>query len=113
MTRKDQRKISSRERSRLNQQITPIPANVTRKLRRVAQFHREHDEFSEPSLRWLIFKAKENGLERAGGVVRLGRRVFLDPEKFFLWLDAQQPYRVLGGTDNLATVPMAVRGRED
>ena len=61
-----------------------------RRLRTVAQFHQEHDEFTQASLRWLIFQARRNGLQQAGAVVRVGRRVYLDPEQFFAWIEAQQ-----------------------
>jgi hypothetical protein len=57
----------------------------------VAQFHQEHDEFSQSALRWRIFKAQDNGLQQAGAVVRVGRRVYLDPERFFAWIESQQP----------------------
>ena len=61
-----------------------------RRLRTVAQFHREHNEFSEPALRWLIFKAKENGLLEAGAIVRIRRRVYIEPGNFFHWIQVQQ-----------------------
>ena len=31
-----------------------------------------------------------NGLIEAGAIVRCGRRVLINPEKFFAWVDAQQ-----------------------
>jgi len=47
--------------------------------------------FSEPSLRWLLFNAKKNGLDRA--LVRVGRRLFVDTERFNEWLEAQRSER--------------------
>ena len=64
---------------------------MSRNLSQVAQFSERNPAFSQPSLRWLIFKAKENGLEAAGAIVRLGRRVYLDEDRFFEWLARQQP----------------------
>ena len=58
------------------------------RMSRPAKFVERHaDEgWTEASLRWLIFQAKQNGLEAAGAVVRQGRRVFIDEAKFYAWL---------------------------
>jgi hypothetical protein len=85
----------------------PVPT-TPRHLRTVAQFAREHDAFREPSLRWLIFNAEENGLAQAGAIVRIGRRVYLDVERFFAWVDAQQP---ASGDTESAPVAVAAKGR--
>ena len=45
--------------------------------------------FSEGQLRWFIFNAEYNGLAGADAVVRVGRRVYLDADKFDGWVDAQ------------------------
>jgi hypothetical protein len=90
-----------------------VPAlSVPRQLRTVAQFAHEYDAFREPSLRWLIFSARQNGLEKAGAIVRIGRRVYIDPARFFTWVDAQQPYSSLGGANNTAPAAIAARDRE-
>jgi hypothetical protein len=39
-------------------------------------------------LRWLIFNAQANGLERA--LVRVGRKVLIDREEFVLWLNSHR-----------------------
>ena len=57
----------------------------------VKQFSSRNPAFSEGSLRWLLFNARENKLEAA--VVRVGRRVLIDEDRFFAWLDRQQPHR--------------------
>jgi len=44
--------------------------------------------FSEGALRWLIFNAEENGLDVA--LIRVGRRVFLDIERFSEWLEERR-----------------------
>jgi hypothetical protein len=85
--------------------------STPRHLRTVAQFAREYDAFREPSIRWLIFKARENGLEKAGAIVRIGRRVYLDPQRFFAWVENQQPYSHLGGADN-ASPAMAAKSQD-
>ena len=54
---------------------------MTRKLTRLREFA-ERGPFTEGSLRWLVFNEASNGLREAGAIVRLGRRVFIDEDKF-------------------------------
>ncbi|MCP4656882.1 MAG: DNA-binding protein [bacterium] len=54
-------------------------------LRTVKQVSRERPAFTEASLRWLIFNAEQNGLNRA--LVRIGRRLLIDLERFDQWLE--------------------------
>ena len=42
--------------------------------------------FSEASIRWLLFQSSSNGLDESGALVRLGRRVLIDRQKFLIWL---------------------------
>ncbi len=56
----------------------------------VRQFAEKHRFISEAALRNHIFYADSNGLKNTGALVRLGRRVLLDEEKFFNWIDQQQ-----------------------
>jgi hypothetical protein len=44
--------------------------------------------FSEASLRWMIFNAETNGLNRA--LVKPGRRVLIDVPEFERWLESQR-----------------------
>lgn len=46
--------------------------------------------FTEPSLRWLVFNARNNGLAAAGALTRVGRRVYINLDAFDRWLDSQQ-----------------------
>ena len=63
----------------------------------VRQFSERHPAFSEASLRWLIFTAHSPdpdqnagaGMEEAGAIRRVGRRVLLDEDRFFQWLDGK------------------------
>jgi len=43
--------------------------------------------FTESSIRWCLFNAKENGFSHC--VVRMGRKVLIDLSKFEEWLDSQ------------------------
>jgi hypothetical protein len=53
----------------------------------VQQFSEKHKGFTLGGLRWLLFHRDTNGLSRA--VVRLGRKILLDEEEFFAWVDGQ------------------------
>lgn len=55
---------------------------------RIRAFVERHkaEGWTEPAVRWLIFKSEENGLQDAGAIVRLGRRIFIDETKFYSWL---------------------------
>lgn len=55
----------------------------------VNQFSEKHPAFTRGGLRALIFSASSNGLAKAGAIVRIGRRVLIDEEKFFGWVKAQ------------------------
>ena len=52
-------------------------------LRTVKQFSAKYEAFPEGGLRHLIFHAKENGLEESGALIRNGRRVLIDEDRFF------------------------------
>jgi hypothetical protein len=46
--------------------------------------------FTEPSLRWLVFNARTNGLAAAGAITRVGRRVYINLDACDCWLDGQR-----------------------
>jgi hypothetical protein len=58
-----------------------------RRLHTVRQFCQAPPAFTLGGMRWFLFHRQTNGLERA--VVKVGRRILIDEEKFFGWLDAQ------------------------
>ena len=58
-------------------------------LSTVKQFNQRHPAFPEGGLRHRIFHAETNGLLESGVIVRNGRRVLIDEEKFFEWLRSQ------------------------
>jgi hypothetical protein len=53
----------------------------------VKQFCQQHPAFTQGSMRWLLFNRQTNGLEPA--VLKVGRRVLIDVDAFFRWLDEQ------------------------
>lgn len=59
---------------------------VETRLVSVADLVRQHPAFTDASIRWLLFKADENGLSRSGAVCRVGRRVLIDEPKFIEWI---------------------------
>jgi len=50
-----------------------------------------HANFTQSSIRWLLFNSKENGFSSC--VVRVGRRVLIDLDLFESWLDNQSQGR--------------------
>ena len=66
---------------------------VSSQLRSVKRFCEERADtggFTQGAVRWQIFHAHENGLDGSGALVRVGRRIFIDPERYDAWLEAQR-----------------------
>lgn len=55
-------------------------------LSTVKQFCNKYPAFTEGGIRDRIFHADSNGLKKSGAILRNGRRVLIDEEKFFQWL---------------------------
>lgn len=53
----------------------------------VKQFPQKHQAFKESGLRSWIFNADTNGLAKSGAIVRVGRKVLIDEQKFFSWIE--------------------------
>ena len=53
----------------------------------VKELCRKHQAFREGGLRWEIFNAKENGLEKTRAIVRNGRKVLINEERYFLLIE--------------------------
>ncbi len=81
------------------------------RLLTVLQLTREQPGFSEHSLRWLLFKANENGLAKSGAIKRNGRRVLIDEIKFLEWVDSRQSYHGGAGCDSAGPVAMAAQNK--
>ena len=52
----------------------------------VSQFNQKHPAFPVGGIRHRIFNAKQNGMDSAGVLVRNGRRILINEERFFDWL---------------------------
>lgn len=64
---------------------------MRRNLQSVAQFAAS-GPFTQNQLRWWIFNATTNGLAESGAIVRVQRRVYVDVDKFDVWIDAQNQH---------------------
>ena len=89
----------------------------TRQVFTVRQFAERNPAFSQAAMRNLVFKADPghsskgeipgNGLIEAGAVIRIGRKVLIDEEAFFAWVDSQKvktapmPRPASAGTSNV------------
>ncbi len=54
----------------------------------VAQFPTKYPAFTKGGLRFQIFHADKNGLGASGAIVRMGRKILIDEEKYFAWIEA-------------------------
>jgi len=64
-------------------------AMADRNLLTVNQFSVKNPAFPPGGLRWQIFNERTNGLAASGAVLRVGRRVLIDEDRYFSWLDGQ------------------------
>lgn len=62
--------------------------STRRRLVTARQFCDRHQAFSSGSLRHLLFHRDTNGLSSA--VIKLGRRLLIDEDAFFEWLERQE-----------------------
>ncbi len=58
-------------------------------LSTVNQFTAKQPAFTLGGMRSLIFNEHTNGLAKSGAIVRIGRKVLINEEKFFNWIAAQ------------------------
>jgi hypothetical protein len=65
-------------------------SNPPRTLLTVNQFTEKNPFATQGGLRFQIFNANQNGLVESGAILRLGRRVLIDEEKYFAWIESQQ-----------------------
>ena len=57
-------------------------------LYRINQFAARHSDkgMSPGGLRWQIFNEKHNGLAESGAIVRKGRTVWINEDRYFEWM---------------------------
>lgn len=61
----------------------------TPNLQTVPQFAENNPAFPAGGLRWQIFNEEKNGLKAAGAIIRVGRKVLIDTDKYFQWVYSQ------------------------
>jgi hypothetical protein len=61
----------------------PPPDSVLATVRQLAE---QQPALSEGGIRWSIFHSENNGLADSGAVVRVGRRVLIDPAMYMAWM---------------------------
>ena len=61
-----------------------------RDLATINQFVERHPWATPGGVRYQIFNEEKNGLEEAGAIVRVGRKVLIDVPRYFEWIDKQQ-----------------------
>ena len=66
---------------------------VKRNIRTIAEVAREGPQ-TEPQLRWQVFNSASNGLDEYSAVVRIGRRVYLDVDRYWEWVSSGRAARV-------------------
>ena len=66
---------------------------MNRTLSTVNQFVEKNPAFTHGGVRWQIFNEDSNGLAESGAVLRNGRRVLIDEDRYFRWLDEQNGIR--------------------
>ena len=52
----------------------------------VQQTANEIPALSESAIRWHLFNREQNGLSKSGAIIKNGRRVLLDLQKYIEWL---------------------------
>lgn len=65
--------------------------NQPPKLLTVPQFSEQNPAFPKGGLRWQIFNEDTNGLKESGAIIRVGRKVLIDADRYFDWVYSQNP----------------------
>ena len=60
------------------------------KLYTIKQFCEAHPAFTLGGIRNQIFNEKVNGLKESGAILRMGKKVLIDGNKFFEWVMSKQ-----------------------
>lgn len=61
----------------------PAPSRVFVTVKQLAQ---QQPALTEGGIRWDLHNATLNGLAKSGAIIRRGRRVLIDPEKYLDWM---------------------------
>jgi hypothetical protein len=56
----------------------------------VQQYVAAHPYYSMASFRWILFGRHTNGLAKAGAVIKIGKKILIDPERVEAWENDQR-----------------------
>ena len=59
---------------------------MSRKLVPLAKGPEHGIPFTRPALGWIAFHREFNGATRAGAIIKVGGRLFVDPDRFIEWM---------------------------
>ncbi len=65
-------------------------------LKTVTQFSESNPAFPVAGLRWQIFNEETNGLKESRAIVRVGRKVLIDVDRYFDWVFSQNHHSLSG-----------------
>jgi hypothetical protein len=58
-------------------------------LSTVNQFVEKHPWLTKGGIRSYIFLQDTNGLAASGAIIRIGRKILIEEDKFFKWIETQ------------------------
>ncbi len=56
----------------------------------VKLFSQRHPSFSEQSVRYHIHNREKNGLDKFNALIRIGKKVLIDEERWFEWVRSKR-----------------------
>lgn len=69
--------------------VPTIPQAPTRVLVTVKQLCELQPALTEGGVRWDLYNQQRNGLAKSGAIIRRGRRILIDPERYLGWLESR------------------------
>lgn len=69
----------------VNQQAQPVGDNISQLLT-VKDFIARYPNFTNGGLRQQIFEREFNGLDKSGALIKVGRKVMIDADKYLAWI---------------------------
>lgn len=53
----------------------------------IQQLVEKHPCFTKGGMRYYLFNSKFNGLDDSQAIIRIGRKILIEEEKFFEWIN--------------------------
>lgn len=69
--------------------VVAAPQQPSRRLYSIKEWIKRHPSMKEGGIRHLIFYGQQNGFDAV--IKRVGRRVYIDEDDFFLWIEKENP----------------------